>query len=758
MDKLKQTYTHILDSLGEESSFAKDWRWVMLMSLVVYGVVLVFRLSFATRWSEPALWVNGERILATHDSYFWLAKAKGIGVLAGYPLAQITAFIYNFFGVEYGTLGFWMPAFVSSLVAIPCVWWGWLLGGRNAGLLAGLVGALTPGFYYRSSLGYFDTDMFTLLGPMLVSFGLAYWASLHIRRGWFTTEVSRDEGGSPWLALALGLGIRLVGMPHADILKFTVLMIAFVLVVLIFFGLSGRRVSGLHGLSLIVLVAFPGTMDGRLGLWPVSFYFPPTGAGTQWGVALVGFVLATGLAAILTMSNQTVRAVMHTPLVCACILLATVLVTEVALLPVSSSIKQLFVYFTPSEINDALVDSTVRGPVFLNVVQSILETQLLPLDDVLKHGVFTVWLGVVAFICMLGVLVFRPISILLLPMVMLHMASVKMGFRFTMFGGAALCVFMGVGICWCLDFIFRGYAKRSSITLLGQSAVAVGILVMAYIHYLSLPPAPVITKAHAEALIELGTEATTDSRIWTWWDWGYASQYFAGLETVVDGGFHRGRDVYPLAFALTTNSFEKSNQVVVYSGAFLNDPHNWVGLAPARQWNRLPRKGINEAIEAEYMKKTLPKVPPQYVVVTWQDLTLSQWISYYGNLNMETGATQEFSLDVFNGPEIGINFRDGMIQNTKGQTGLVKSIALLQDGKVKARSYYKNSMSKRLMPKLHHLLVNFDISQSILMDELAYESVMTRLFVGDPDDPDIASRFKLVVDKLPYVRIYEVVQ
>jgi dolichyl-diphosphooligosaccharide--protein glycosyltransferase len=35
---------------------------------------------------------------------------------------------------------------------------------------------------------------------------------------------------------------------------------------------------------------------------------------------------------------------------------------------------------------------------------------------------------------------------------------------------------------------------------------------------------------------------------------------------------------------------------------------------------------------------------------------------------------------------------------------------------------------------------------------------MTRLLTGDPDDPEIAPYFKLVVDRLPFARVYEVVQ
>jgi dolichyl-diphosphooligosaccharide--protein glycosyltransferase len=48
--------------------------------------------------------------------------------------------------------------------------------------------------------------------------------------------------------------------------------------------------------------------------------------------------------------------------------------------------------------------------------------------------------------------------------------------------------------------------------------------------------------------------------------------------------------------------------------------------------------------------------------------------------------------------------------------------------------------------------------QSVVLDSVGYGSVMTRLLTADPGDPDIAPYFKLVVDRLPFARIYEVVQ
>lgn len=96
--------------------------------------------------------------------------------------------------------------------------------------------------------------------------------------------------------------------------------------------------------------------------------------------------------------------------------------------------------------------------------------------------------------------------------------------------------------------------------------------------------------------------------------------------------------------------------------------------------------------------------------------------------------------------------------NRQGGGGLVSDITILEDGSSKTHEYYLNRLSPRLLPKQRHLVINAVSRQSVLMDRTAYRSTMVRLLTGDPNDPEISKYFKLVVDKLPFARIYEVVQ
>lgn len=165
--------------------------------------------------------------------------------------------------------------------------------------------------------------------------------------------------------------------------------------------------------------------------------------------------------------------------------------------------------------------------------------------------------------------------------------------------------------------------------------------------------------------------------------------------------------------------------------------------------------------EVEGLKEDAVSFPvraPQYLVVSWKDIRISKWISYFGNWNLETGSTIEGSISNYEPGELGINFQRGAIMNRQGGGGLVKDITVLDWDKVETTEYFMNSMSARLLPVRQHLVVNKVSRQSVLMDRIGYRSMMARLLTCDPTDPDISKYFRLVVDKLPFARIYEVIQ
>jgi len=760
MESFKQLYKRSVESIGEIPSWSRDWRWIAVWSLVVYLIALAFRLSFAGRWDHPELWVNGERILATHDAYFWLAKAKGIGLLKGYPLAEAASYLHEFTGIGLGDIGFWAPAFMAPFVAVICYLWGWLLAGRNAGILAGLAGSLTPGFFFRSRLGYFDTDLFTLLMPMLIAWMLAYWASKHMKRGWFfslTDDSERKEAriNTLWLAFAFGLVTRFAVMWHYDIVNVSILYFFMTAAVILINGESGKKIWAFYGLTIFLLAAFPGAAWGHLKFWPLAL-IPVGFLGISHTVLVIAFTAL--LVFFLNYIARRGSSVLNNAWVCAGVFLAVVVATNIAQESIFNVVLKLSDYFNPAVNSSVKVGAVHVGAIFPSILQSIIEAKHVALSEILERGAFVPWLGWLALLSSVVVVFLRPVAVFLLPLVVLQLASVKLGVRFSMFGGAAMLVYLGVGVFWLVDIVARRYPQRQLIWVGAQAVLGVAFLVFCHSQYSRIPLTPVLTKAHAQGLVELGEKVPRDSMVWTWWDWGYASQYYAGLESVVDGGKHAGRDVYPVAFAMSTDSLVKANRMIAFSSQYPGKSGYALGLSPARSWDDIPRDKILETLSEQLAKTDYPVRAKQYQVVTWKDLTISKWITYYGNWNLETGKTKQATVRLYDPGELGFNLQRGAIQNRYGQGGLVSDIDILDWNKVTNRHYAMNAISMKLVPETPYLMVNKVTRQSIITDRTAYDSMMFRLLTGDPEDTEISKYFKLVVEKLPFVRIYEVVQ
>nr|WP_083808673.1 MULTISPECIES: STT3 domain-containing protein [Pseudodesulfovibrio] len=756
-------YHRGLKHAGPAPSWSADWRTVGVYGVCVYLIVLAFRLSFAGRWDHPELWVAGERILATHDAYYWLAKAKGLGVLSGYALAEFAALVNQVTGAGLGAIGFWSPAIVVSLVGVVCYLWGWLLGGVNAGVLAGLIGSLTPGLFYRTRLGYFDTDMFTLLMPMLIAWLLAFWARQHMRSGWFTRDpepASSNAAQTLWMALAFGLATRFACIWHNDILNIVILYFFMTIAVVMLNCRPGQRAPALQGLAIFALAAFPGGAFGRLELWPLTRQVISELAIPYYPV-IIGTSLALALGLIFLWKNsargrfQFLSSVWASALVLFAVVLATRLLDE----SVAYSAAKLVSYLTGAAgtIDSGAAGAEFLGPIYPSILQSIIEVRLEPLSAIMERGAFFPWLGWVAVLFGVVVVALRPAAAFLLPLIALQLASVKLGIRFSMFGGAALCVMLGVGVYWLVSAVSCRFERKAVIDFAVQAVLGAGFLVYCHVQYASLSLTPVLSRQHAEAMQELGKRSEPGSMVWTWWDWGYAAQYYAGLETVADGGKHAGRDVYPIAFAMTTPSPKLANRMIAFSAQYPETPPN-IGLAPAREWDSIPRDQIVETLEGQLSRQDYPATPRQYFIVTWNDLTLAKWISHFGNWNLETGTTREAKVNIYQPGELGFNVERGGVMDRKGGGGLVKDITVLEPDGVNRRGYPLNALSPQLLPKVHHLIINMVSKQSVVLDSIGYGSTMARLLTADPDDPDIAPYFTLVVDRLPFARIYEVVQ
>jgi len=741
MTAFSQKYVEASEFLDERPVWREDWKWLLAVAVLGYAATLGIRFMDAGNWSGPGLSAAGETILATHDSYGWLAGAKGVGSFVPYGMSWLARSLSNVFGTPLWKIAFWAPAFLASFVAVGTALWGWLLGGRRAAIAAGLIGGLAPGFYYRSRLGYFDTDPFTLLMPLLLGFMLAHLLSFCCRRSWIATAEERQEGepipaALPWLALGYGLVARVAHFAHDDIRAIGLALFWGAAILAAAMSRPGRRLDALKLLTVYALAAYGGM---RLFSYSV-FSLPPRD--------LLALAVAIGLAAVLWRKPERLRPLLDHPWVWLALLLVVAVLGDMFEFLGPFAAKVLNYLKPAADVGPAAAKAAggveaVQGPIYPGITQSIREAKNVLDWTTLFAGVsVTPWLGVLGGIGLLAVLALRPAALLLLPLTALGVASLFMGVRFAMFGGPSFALGLGLGVHWLGKALLRQSAIRAKALVLVQLLLAAGCLLGYVGHYRNLAPTPVLSPFHIEGLMKLKTLAPKDAAVWTWWDFGYATQYYAERMTPIDGGRHAGRDIYPTALALMTSSPRQAAQIINMSAGLNYDP--------ARRWDKMSAAEVQQTLAALAVSDQPMKRPPtQYLVVCWEDMNLLHWMGFYGTWDVVAGKgvpakTQDvreaFTVDQNRGVMV---FRSGSMPIP------VKSVDLLADNA-------KRHVIFPINPAAPHLIIN-DVAKSVkLMDDVAYNSMAVQLLIGDPGRAEVAQYFKLVHEGSPLVRIYEV--
>ena len=163
-------------AFGARQDAPHYWLRGLFWGLLTLGLAFGLRMMEWPCWQNPEYRLGSEWLLATHDAYHWVAAAEGFGLGVGHPMAEMLRLMAQTLHTYPAAVAFWFPAVLASLVAVIVFAWVWALGSMEAGVAAGLITSLAPGFLARTLLGYYDTDLVTLFFPLLMTLAPACWA------------------------------------------------------------------------------------------------------------------------------------------------------------------------------------------------------------------------------------------------------------------------------------------------------------------------------------------------------------------------------------------------------------------------------------------------------------------------------------------------------------------------------------------------------------------------------------------------------
>lgn len=738
---------------------ARFWLRGLIWALVTVGLAFILRLLEWPCWQNPEYRLGSEWLLATNDAYHWVAGAEGIGLAVGHPMAEMLQGMASLLGTYPAAVAFWFPMLLSTLVALIVFVWVWALGSMEAGMAAGLITTIAPGFLARTLLGYYDTDLVTLFFPLLMTLAPACWAMRYMllphtllkrlihTSGRVMARRILSSQAPPEVRLGYPLRKRWV-------------------ILLTLSGLISWWSQEWHSvfpylirynvglLAFMSLVMAPQGRRGLLLLGSLAYALPAL-AGLP-GLAGCAIILVAGMAR--TEWARTLRAWLSRPLV------LLLLWAGVAALMLGGGILSTLIYHFGAyakRSGDAAATAAGTVLVYPSVAQSITEVQDLSLMALLSY--FHPWmeaalLGLVGFV---WVLIRRPGALFLLPLAALGLLSTKMGGRMVMFGAPIVAVGLTLPLYWILQRILRD-SLRGAVAGLVTSAVLIGLLVAPFVNIIqAMSQGPMINRRHADALTRARDVTPKDSTLWLWWDWGYAAHHFARRATIADGALHNGPWLYLPAAVFATDNARFARQLIRYTALKGGEADDVF-------------RGLDgEAAQALMDKLRSPDTPlveargKQYLVVSYEMLRLGFWISNFGSWNFRTKEGEGGAMSIVT-RALAYNLKEGAVQLEGSPAPIhTASISVFDETGVVTRDYVQEwadahpqatpeEQSVFLNSRRNvHCLFNRVTGEKLVLDSGIYNSLMVQLLLASPQDTRFSPYFKLVYDNV-FARIYEV--
>ena len=744
---------------GARQDAPRYWLRGLFWGLLTLGLAFGLRMMEWPCWQNPEYRLGSEWLLATHDAYHWVAAAEGFGRGVGHPMAEMLRLMAQALHTYPAAVAFWFPAVLASLVAVIVFAWVWALGSMEAGVAAGLITSLAPGFLARTLLGYYDTDLVTLFFPLLMTLAPACWAMRYML---LPRMILRR--------LALGSGLkaaqRLWGERGADEAHLERLGNPLRWQWVLLLGASGVIswwTQEWHSvfpylirynvvlLALMALVMAPRGRRGILLLGGLAYALPTLGGPAGFGFSLI----------LLLAGSKAGRGLRH--LLCRPLVLALFLLGAAVLLVQGEILATLINHANAYLKHSGDVRSTGEGMslVYPSVAQSIIEVQDLSFAALFPY--FHPWMeaAIVGLAGFVLVLFRRPGALFLLPLAALGLLSTKLGGRMVMFGAPVVAVGLTLPLYWLLQRLLRA-DLRGAVAGAATSCILLALLVAPFADMIqAISQGPIINRRHAEALTRARTMTPEDAKLWLWWDWGYAAHHFARRSTIADGAQHAGPSLYLPAAVFATDNARFARQLIRYTAKMGNEPGNVFEGLDGRAAQALMDKLRSPETPLVEAKGRL------FVVVSFEMLRLGFWISNFGNWNFVTRQGEGGALSIV--PQALAYRLDTGEVRLEGSTSTIypSSISVFEETGVTRRNYVQEwfDAHPKATPEEQkeflsgrrnvNFLFNRVTDEKLAVDQGLYNSLMVQLLVGDPQDPRFSPYFKLVYDNV-FARIYEV--
>lgn len=477
-------------------------------SLIFIAVAYIFSILIRMIWvyqfqgNESFYW-NNELMINTNDGYYFASAVQNIlfgmhsenhqvlSAINSYPgVIYTTVFLTKVLPFSHETIILYMPAFISSLVVIPIILIARLFNMQIFGLLAALIGSVAWSYYNRTMVGYYDSDMFSVLFQMLVLYS---FISLLVEHKKSTIIISfLFISTYPWF---YPQGISLIYAMYAIYIGYALLeyknnSITYASIAVVAIALSP--------ISILIKILFLLTVLYILRLNKIEHKY--------WmGLALFAFIFFIFNANVFTLISS-----------------------------------KLFGYIDRS--------TESAGLHFFQVIQTVREAGQIPFEVMANRIIGSSISVIVALLGYLLLIVRHRQFIVALPLVAIGIFSIWGGLRFTVYA-VPIAAFGALFFVYVLASYVKDTIPRYLLILLCTSA----LLYPNIAHILKYKVPTVFTKDEVSILDKLKSIGSEKDYVIAWWDYGYPLWFYTNKNTLIDGGKHH-HDNYIVSKILTSSS------------------------------------------------------------------------------------------------------------------------------------------------------------------------------------------------------------
>lgn len=610
--------------------------YIIDILLIVVAMAFVLQLKWlyvdSTQFM-PQYFFNNERILTTNDGYHYANATRDVlegykGEAAFFPSAEfempalISAMLYKILPFSLGELFYFMSIFVSTLLVIPVYLIARNFANPLVAFLSALLAPITQSYAVRTMGGYYDTDMLILTIPLFVAYFLlkvldSADCTGECAKSFALDSANLDSAKKRDYTILYGILASIFGvMAIAWHTTSAIALLGFALFLGICYALIFKRNNTkiFEALGLVIIALSLINIFVKIALLLIYLHF-----------VCERVLIFQSLTARIKSKLKYKSAVLF------------LIALGIGLLSNVDRFISSFVLYVVAGDTLQNANIVVRG-----VTDTILELKPLDFDGAVTRIIGDMTGFTMGIIGILLLIYKKPQAIILIPFVLLGMASIKIGIRFSMFASPIF----SIGVFYFVYFITR-FAKRlfdDKIVIYSVKvavyAVIAGVCIMPHIYFgKNIGYAPALYNEEMGALNAIKEDSASRENVTiSWWDYGFLTSYYTNTRSIISGIDMDGVMHFVAAKIITeTNQSAAYNLMKVATNLYFDKSDTKLNLVEKIVAKYGSGDNPNDAFANMTNLKSVTQNRDIYIFIPYQLFELTATIEQFSDIDLRNG-------------------------------------------------------------------------------------------------------------------------